>query len=63
MLWILKFLVLTGCITFGLFLGLIPSIVVLGIVAIKPLVFVVSIGMGYIAIPWNKMLNYTCKCK
>ncbi|WP_400255001.1 hypothetical protein [Spiroplasma endosymbiont of Cleonymus obscurus] len=57
MLWILKFLVLTGCITFGLFLGLIPSIVVLGIVAIKPLVFVVSIGMGYIAIPWNKMKN------
>ncbi|WP_338960162.1 MULTISPECIES: hypothetical protein [unclassified Spiroplasma] len=55
--WILKFMVLTGCITFSIFLGLIPSIIVLGIVAIKPVSILIGIVVGYIGIPWNNIKN------
>ncbi|WP_342266974.1 hypothetical protein [Spiroplasma endosymbiont of Villa modesta] len=55
--WILKFMALTGCITFSIFLGLIPSIIVLGIVAIKPVSILIGIVVGYIGIPWNNIKN------
>ncbi|WP_342219196.1 hypothetical protein [Spiroplasma endosymbiont of Amphimallon solstitiale] len=55
--WILKFMALTGCITLSIFLGLIPSIIVLGIVAIKPVSILIGIVMGYIGIPWNNIKN------
>ncbi|WP_458258540.1 hypothetical protein [Spiroplasma endosymbiont of Dactylopius coccus] len=55
--WILKFMALTGCITFSIFLGLIPSIIVLGIVAIKPVSILISIVIGYVGIPWNNIKN------
>ncbi len=48
---------LTGCITFSIFLGLIPSIIVLGIVAIKPVSILIGIVVGYIGIPWNNIKN------
>ncbi|WP_338961182.1 MULTISPECIES: hypothetical protein [unclassified Spiroplasma] len=48
---------LTGCITFSIFLGLIPSIIVLGIVAIKPVSILIGIVIGYIGIPWNNIKN------
>ncbi len=48
---------LTGCITFSIFLGLIPSIIVLGIVAIKPVSILISIVIGYVGIPWNNIKN------
>ncbi len=50
-------MVLTGCITFSIFLGLIPSIIVLGIVAIKPVSILIGIVVGYIGIPWNNIKN------
>ncbi|WP_458257637.1 hypothetical protein [Spiroplasma endosymbiont of Dactylopius coccus] len=55
--WILKFIALTGCITFSIFLGLVPSIILLGIVAIKPLSILISIVIGYVGIPWNNIKN------
>ncbi|WP_338978599.1 hypothetical protein [Spiroplasma endosymbiont of Panzeria rudis] len=65
--WILKFMALTGCITFSIFLGLIPSIIVLGIVAIKPVSILIGIVVGYIGIPWNniktKITNWVFKRK
>ncbi|BDT02996.1 hypothetical protein [Spiroplasma ixodetis] len=65
--WILKFMALTGCITFSIFLGLIPSIIVLGIVVIKPVSILIGIVVGYIGIPWNniktKITNWVFKRK
>ncbi|WP_342217660.1 hypothetical protein [Spiroplasma endosymbiont of Amphimallon solstitiale] len=55
--WIFKFIALTGCITFSIFLGLIPSIIVLGIVAIKPVSILIGIVIGYVSIPWNNIKN------
>ncbi|MBP1526209.1 MAG: hypothetical protein H9Q67_06940 [Spiroplasma ixodetis] len=55
--WILKFMALTGCITFSIFLGLFPSIILLGIVAIKPLSILMGIVIGYVSIPWNNLKN------
>ncbi|WP_342219253.1 hypothetical protein [Spiroplasma endosymbiont of Amphimallon solstitiale] len=55
--WILKFMALTGCITFSIILGLVPSIIVLGIVAIKPLYILIGIVIGYVSIPWNNLKN------
>ncbi len=48
---------LTGCITFSIILGLVPSIIVLGIVAIKPLYILIGIVIGYVSIPWNNLKN------
>ncbi len=48
---------LTGCITFSILLGLVPSIIVLGIVAIKPLSILIGIVIGYVSIPWNNLKN------
>ncbi|WP_338977665.1 hypothetical protein [Spiroplasma endosymbiont of Panzeria rudis] len=53
--WILKFMVITGCIIFSTTLGLIPTIIILGISSIKPIVVGVSIALGYISIPWNNL--------
>ncbi|WP_338973734.1 hypothetical protein [Spiroplasma endosymbiont of Tricholauxania praeusta] len=54
-------------ITFSIFLGLIPSIIVLGIVAIKPVSILIGIVVGYIGIPWNniksKITNWVFKRK
>ncbi|WP_338980765.1 LMBR1 domain-containing protein [Spiroplasma endosymbiont of Lasioglossum malachurum] len=46
-----------GCIVISTTLGLIPTAIIMGITAIKPIAIAVSIGIGFIAIPWNNIRN------
>lgn len=55
--WTVKAIAFLACIAISTTIGLVPTVVLLGIAAIKPIAVVVSIGLGFIAIPWNNIRN------